>query len=229
MIWNTIKQHLGLANKQNNDQPVFYSTYLNRFTNHDAQKPIFDQTFCVFDTETTGLDMAKDKILSIGAVRVCQQSMDIADSLSIVIGHEGEQDESAAVIHGLVRTAEQGITPEKAVSLFYEFVGSDIMVGHHVAFDIHMIHKLSSACGGGPLKNVTLDTAFLAKRLDHPTDPHSLDRKEYTLDKLCERFSVLPKARHTADGDALITAFLFLKLLDRFERKGIRRVGQLVK
>lgn len=42
-------------------------------------------------------------------------------------------------------------------------------------------------------------------------------------------FQFLPKARYTADGDALITALVFLKLLDRFERKGIRRVGQLVK
>jgi DNA polymerase III subunit epsilon len=228
MIWNTIKHHLGLASRRNTEYPEFYRTYLNNFTKHDAQIPIYDQSFCVFDTETTGLDMAKDKILSIGAVRVCQQSMDIADSLSIIISHDGEQDASAVVIHGLVKTAEQGITPEKAVSLFYQFVGSDIIVGHHVAFDLNMVHKLSHACSGGPLKNVTLDTAFLAKRLDHPTDPHSLDRKEYTLDKLCERFSVLPKARHTADGDALITALLFLKLLDRLHRKGIRKVRQLV-
>jgi DNA polymerase-3 subunit epsilon len=229
MIWNAIKQLLGLANKDYTDYPEFYSAYLNNFSKHDAQKPIYDQSFCVFDTETTGLDIAKDKILSIGAVRVCRQSMDVADSLSIIIGHEGAQDESAAMIHGLVKTAEQGITPEKAVSLFYEFVGSDIIVGHHVAFDVNMIHKLSRECGGGPLKNATLDTSFLAKRLDHPTDPHSLDRKEYTLDKLCERFSVLPKARHTADGDALITALVFLKLLNRFNQKGVKRVGQLVK
>lgn len=40
---------------------------------------------------------------------------------------------------------------------------------------------------------------------------------------------IIPKARHTADGEALITALVFLKLLDRFERKGTRRVGQLVK
>lgn len=229
MIWNTLKQHLGLASKPIADSAEFYNEYLKSFTNYDAKKPIYDQSFVVLDTETTGLDMAKDKILSIGAVRVRQQSIDIADSLSIIIGHEGKQEENAAIIHGLVNTAKQGISSFAAIKLFFDFVGSDVIVGHHVAFDVNMIRKLSSEYGGGALKNATLDTSYLAKRLDNPTDPHSLERKAYTLDKLCDRFSILPKARHTADGDAIITALIFLKLLDRFEKKGIQRLGQLVK
>lgn len=228
MIWNTIKQHLGLANNQEKDYAEFYSTYLKGFTKHDAQKPIYDQSFVVFDTETTGLDITKNKILSIGAVRVRQQSIDIADSLSIIISHEGTQDESAAVVHGLVKTTEQGISSTAAIKLFFDFVGSDIIVGHHVAFDKQMIQKLSIECGGGSLKNASLDTSYLAKRLDNPSEPQSLDRKEYTLDKLCEKFSVLPKARHTADGDALITALVFMKLMDRFEKKGVKKLKELI-
>ena len=158
MIWEKIKQRLGLASPANHYNADFYESYLNAFEKHDPSTLINDQSFVIFDTETTGLDPAKDHILSIGAVRVCHQSINISDSLSIIIMHDGIQNSNAAVIH-----------------------------------------------------------------------PDSLDRKEYTLDKLCQRYHVVPKARHTADGDAFITALIFLKLLHRLHQKGIRIVSQLIR
>ncbi|MBP6446478.1 MAG: 3'-5' exonuclease [Saprospiraceae bacterium] len=229
MIWEKIKQRLGLASPANHYNADFYESYLNAFEKHDPSTLINDQSFVIFDTETTGLDPAKDHILSIGAVRVCHQSINISDSLSIIIMHDGIQNSNAAVIHGLVNTKDYGITPVEAIQKFMQFIGSDLLVGHHVAFDRAMINNLSLICGGGPLKNPTLDTSFLARRLDKPTDPDSLDRKEYTLDKLCQRYHVVPKARHTADGDAFITALFFLKLLHRLHQKGIRIVSQLIR
>jgi DNA polymerase III subunit epsilon len=229
MIWDKIKQGLGLTRQQQVHHAEFYQTYLRIFKKYESSTVITDQSFVVFDTETTGLDTSKDHILSIGAVRVRHHNIDISDSLSIIIGHEGIQNASAATIHGIVKSKEHGITPNEAIEKFFTFVGSDILVGHHVAFDQQMINKLSIQCGGGLLKNATLDTSFLARRLDHPNDPFSLDRKEYTLDKLCTRFNVIPKARHTADGDAFITALILLKLLHRLQLKGIRTCGQLLK
>jgi DNA polymerase-3 subunit epsilon len=229
MIWKKIKQTLGLGGKVDHYDADFYKNYLKAFEKHDPSTLINNQSFVVFDTETTGLDPAKDHILSIGAVRVCHQCINISDSLSIIIMHDGIQNPKAAVIHGLVNTKDFGITPAEAIQKFMQFIGSDILVGHHVAFDRVMINNLSISCGGGSLKNPTLDTSFLARRLDKPTDPDSLDRKDYALDKLCQRYHVVPKARHTADGDALITGLILLKLLHRLHQKGIRTVNQLMR
>ena len=229
MIWDKLKKIVNFGNSDHKTYATFYDEYLKIFHKSDAKTPIHQQSFVVLDTETTGLDLLKDNILSIGAVRVIHNSIDIADSLSIVVKNEQIQTQDAVAIHGLVQTELKGQSPQDALVAFFDFVGADIIVGHHIAFDIAMLNKLSKNYGGDVLRNSVLDTSYLARRLDHATDPNSLDRKDYTLDKLCTRFKVIPKARHTADGDAYITAIIFMKLLQRLAVKGVVNIGQLVK
>ncbi|HMR87557.1 MAG TPA: 3'-5' exonuclease [Saprospiraceae bacterium] len=229
MMWQKLKNILHFDTSEKKVYADFYKSYLQQFQKLDTKKHVYQQSFVILDTETTGLDLEHDNILSIGAVRVINNTIDIADSLSIIVKNEQTQTQNAVAIHGLVQTELKGLSPQDALFAFFDFVGSDIIVGHHIDFDIAMLHKLSKNNGGDVLKNNTLDTSYLARRLDHPTDPHSLDRKEYTLDKLCTRFKVIPKARHTADGDAYITAIIFMKLLQKLSLKGVSTVGLLMK
>lgn len=229
MIWQKLKNILHFDTSDKNVYADFYKTYLQQFQKLDTKKQIHQQSFVVLDTETTGLDLVKDNILSIGAVRIINNSMDITDSLSIIVKNEQTQTQNAVAIHGLVQTELKGQSPQDALVAFFDFVGSDIIVGHHIDFDIAMLHKLSKNHGGDVLKNNVLDTSYLARRLDHASDPHSLDRKEYTLDKLCTRFNVVPKARHTADGDAYITAIVFMKLVNLLSQKGVNKICDLLK
>ncbi|MBK8625992.1 MAG: 3'-5' exonuclease [Saprospiraceae bacterium] len=229
MIWQKLKNILHFDTSDKNVYADFYKTYLQQFQKLDTKKQIHQQSFVVLDTETTGLDLVKDNILSIGAVRIINNSMDITDSLSIIVKNEQTQTQNAVAIHGLVQTELKGQSPQDALVAFFDFVGSDIIVGHHIDFDIAMLHKLSKNRGGDVLKNKILDTSYLARRLDHASDPHSLDRKEYTLDKLCTRFNVVPKARHTADGDAYITAIVFMKLVNLLSQKGVNKICDLLK
>ena len=63
----------------------------------------------------------------------------------------------------------------------------------------------------GSLQNKTLDTAFLARRLDDPQGRKIMgpqQAKQYGLDALCHRYDIPIEARHTASGDALLTAIL---------------------
>jgi DNA polymerase III subunit epsilon len=228
-MWSKFKQILGITTSDTKTYADFYLQYLEDYYKPDPKKSIHAQSFVVLDTETTGLDLGQDNILSIGAVRIINNTIDISDSLSIIVKNQQLQTQNAVAIHGLVQTDIKGWSEDKAIAALFKFVGSDIIVGHHIAFDIAMLNKLSGKNGGGDLKNSFLDTSYLARRLDHTTDPDSLDRKEYTLDKLCTRFKVIPKARHTADGDAFITAIVFMKLIQKLYIKGIKTTGQLVR
>ena len=67
-------------------QPVFWKEYLKSFKQKSSKK-IEDTRFVIFDTETTGLDLVKDRILSIGAIGVFKNTIDIADSFEIYITH----------------------------------------------------------------------------------------------------------------------------------------------
>ncbi len=228
-MWNKLKQILGKTTSDTKTYADFYLQYLDAYYKPDLKKSIHEQSFVILDTETTGLDLDQDNILSIGAVRIINNTIDISDSLSIIVKNQQMLTQNAVAIHGLVQTETKGQSEAESIAALFKFVGSDIIVGHHIAFDIAMLNKLSRKNGGGDLKNSLLDTSYLTRRLDHTTDPDSLDRKEYTLDKLCSRFKVIPKARHTADGDAFITAIIFMKLTQKLYNKGVRLTGQLVR
>lgn len=228
-MWIKLKQILGITSSDTQKYADFYRLYLDVFTKTDNRKPIHQQSFVVLDTETTGLDLSRDNILSIGAVRISNNVIDIAKSLSIIVRNRQLQTQEAVAIHGLVQTDIKGQSEAESIAALFRFIGSDIIVGHYIAFDIAMLNKLSKNNGGGDLKNNLLDTSYLARRLDHSTDPDSLDRKDYTLDKLCARFKVIPKARHTADGDAYITAIIFMKLMHKLYNKGVKTVGELLR
>lgn len=228
-MWSKLKQIIGKTTSDTKTYADFYLQYLEAYYKPDLKKSIHEQSFVVLDTETTGLDLGQDNILSIGAVRIINNTIDISDSLSIIVKNQQLQTQNAVAIHGLVQTDIKGQSEGESIAALFKFVGSDIIVGHHIAFDIAMLNKLSRKNGGGDLKNNLLDTSYLARRLDHTTDPDSLDRKEYTLDKLCSRFKVIPKARHTADGDAFITAIVFMKLIQKLYIKGVTSTGQLVR
>jgi DNA polymerase-3 subunit epsilon len=228
-MWSKLKQIIGKTTSDTKTYADFYLQYLEAYYKPDLKKSIHEQSFVILDTETTGLDLGQDNILSIGAVRIINNTIDISDSLSIIVKNQQLQTQNAVAIHGLVQTDIKGQSEAESIAALFKFVGSDIIVGHHIAFDIAMLNKLSRKNGGGDLKNNLLDTSYLARRLDHTTDPDSLDRKEYTLDKLCSRFKVIPKARHTADGDAFITAIVFMKLIQKLYIKGVTSTGQLVR
>jgi len=75
-----------------------------------------------------------------------------------------------------------------------------------------------------------LDTNYLAKRIHSPFYKMAVGQTQnFSLDALCKQYQVPIRDRHTASGDALITALLFLKLIGRLEAKGVHEFGDLIK
>ncbi len=174
--------------------------------------------FVVLDTETTGFDYENDRILCIGAVSLQNSQINIPDSLEVYIQQE-HYDKATAQIHGILRESVLDRPNElEALELFLNFLGDSIIVAHHTLFDITMINKALERNGFPPLKNKTLDTAVLYKKtlLVSPL----FERKDsYTLDDLADKFDISKKDRHTAMGDAFITAIAFLKILKKLREK----------
>jgi len=216
------------------ETPVYedwYNDYQSIFTKKNYVGDILQQDFVVLDTETTGLDTIKDAILTIGAVRVKNNVVDISSAIAIQVMTESREkkDAHAVGIHGLIKTDKRGISSQEAAQQFFKYLGDGIIVGHHIAFDWIMLEKLSKVNGGGPILNKKIDTSTLAKRLDDPYGQSHINPMDYTLDNLCQKYNIITKARHTADGDAYITAILLLKLLNRLEKKGISQIQDILR
>ncbi|RXP63506.1 3'-5' exonuclease [Lutibacter sp. HS1-25] len=192
--------------------PEFWKNYLKKFKQKQP-KTIETTRFVVFDTETTGLDLAKDKILSIGAVAINNKIIDVSDSFEIYLKQD-EFNAETVEIHGLLKDGHLIKSAEKeAIEQFVNYLENSVLVAHHAAFDVEMINAALKRVNLPKLKNKTIDTGILYKKLADKKDSH------FNLDVLCEEFNIPKHDRHTASGDAFITALLFLKIISKLKKE----------
>lgn len=225
-----ISDKLGFGKKANKKPvPEFYKKYSSLFIPNGAgETELSKAAYAIIDTEATGLDINEDEIVSIGGVILQNQSIDLSESLSLYISGRKVRDRKALELHGILPDQTFGLDEKEALIELINFVGNKIIVGHYIGFDLKMINNLLKKYEAPPLKNMVLDTAELTKRLDFPLRNYQFAvNKEYTLDALCARYGIIPKARHTAAGDAYITAILFQKLIKNLEKKGITTLNHL--
>ncbi len=163
--------------------------------------------FVVFDCETTGLKPHIDRILSIGAISIKNQRIKINESLEIYVD-QTYFDAKSASIHGITQENELSkSTEEEAIKSFLKYIENHTLVGHHVSFDIAMINQALKRMQLPKLKNKSIDTNQLyLKKRGVPLE------QRYSLDELCDVFSIPKKDRHTASGDAFLTAQIFIRL-----------------
>jgi DNA polymerase-3 subunit epsilon len=103
-----------------------------------------------------------------------------------------------------------------------------VIVGHHIGHDISAFDAALERHWGVRLMNRSLDTMDLTLHLER--DGAFAGRpaiRHFTLDALCEMFGVIPHDRHTAAGDAFITAQVFLRLLRLASRAGRQTLARL--
>ncbi len=199
---------LNWFNKIIKEHPKFWETYLTYFEENQSK----EKRYVVFDCETTGLDYKSDRILSIGAVAIQHNEIIVNDYLEVFLHQEVFKAETV-LIHGILREGkEEKIVEAEAVIRFLEFVKDATLVGHHVDFDIEMINQSLARLDLGKLKNQSMDTDIMYQKLKYlPYEQHT------SLDELCTIYKIKKSDRHTASGDAFITALLFLKLKRKLE------------
>jgi DNA polymerase-3 subunit epsilon len=189
--------------------------------------PIDRVRFVLLDTETTGLNPRTDRIISIGAVAVVHGEIRLDDAFDALL--RIEENTSAVTVHGITRDETRGGLPEDvALCRFLDYVKDGVIVGHHIGHDIHTLDAGYERWWGLQMSNRSLDTMDLTLHLER--DGAFADRppiRHFTLDSLCEMFGVIPHGRHTAAGDAFLTAQVFLRLLKLARRHGRTTLSRL--
>lgn len=208
------------------------AAFLEEYVAANAEKipgirPIDQLTFVILDTETTGFDPNSDHVLSFGGIKIKKNILQIADSVEWYPKTD-RQPNATATVHGILQQRNQLELKEFAVKLV-DFLGNGILVGHHVGFDLSMLAQILKPFGLSNFLNPVIDTMQFAIRLDYGplADLSQIAKEPYSLDQLCTRFGIQLDDRHTAAGDAFLTAQLFLKMLKEAEKKGIRTCSDL--
>ncbi|MBZ4034646.1 3'-5' exonuclease [Flavobacterium sp. 17A] len=194
----------------------------------DENISIEETRFVVLDTETTGFDYDNDRILCIGALILQNGIISIQNSFEVYLEQE-HYDKSTAQIHGILKAfVIPRPTELEALQQFLDFLGDSIIIAHHTIFDVTMINKALERNGLPQLTNRSLDTAYLYKKT--LIQSHLFERKDhYSLDDLADKFDISKKDRHTALGDAYITALAFLKIVRKLKDKKATNLNQLFK
>ncbi|MHB0756690.1 3'-5' exonuclease [Polaribacter sp. M15] len=192
--------------------PPFFEAYLQSFK---AKKESLKNTrFVVFDTETTGLDVENDRVLSIGCIGIQNFSIIVADQLEVYL-HQEKFTKESVKIHGLLKSGTFSKIDElEALKTFLNYIKNSVLVAHHAAFDIGMINAILKRNHLPKLKNKVIDTAIFYKKTKYVKD-----NNHYSLDKLCTIFNLKMHDRHTAAGDAYLTALVFLKSCKLLQKK----------
>ena len=183
--------------------PEFWKSYPNTF------KEKSNSVYVAFDCETTGLDPKTDRILSIGAVKFTTERIFIKESREWFVKQHQDNAESIKV-HGILPSSseEASYSEEEAIHQFLKYIGNSTLVGHHINFDVSMVNLALKRLDAGKLRNASKDTNALYKKKGH-----FAHEQNFSLDKLCSEYNIKSSNRHTALGDAYITARVFQKLM----------------
>lgn len=234
MLSDFLKNLMPLGSHRDASWPEPLRAYMANKVRPPKQKPLSEVRFVVFDSETSGLDLSKNRLLSIAGVSMTGPDVHLDDTFEAMIAQTDVGGADAAVVHGLVSNDLTGGLPEdEAAARFLAFAGDAVLVAHHAAFDMQMLRKAIAPHRGAKVWNPSVDTAQLAQRIEvSPMASGDSERPDqgraYQLDNLVERYDIEVPERHTAAGDALATALLFQRLLKKAEHRGIHTLGDLL-
>jgi DNA polymerase-3 subunit epsilon len=208
--------------------PAFVERYRALFDRTWNDDTDIDQVrFVVLDSETTGLNFRVDRLVTIGAIAVQNGEILLDDAFGALI--RVDENTSSVTVHGVTRDGSRaGVDEAEALEGFLDYLGDGVIVGHHIDHDIGTFDAAYERQWGFRMANRSLDTMDLTLHLEK--DGAFAGRpaiRRFTLDALCDMFGVIPHDRHTATGDAFITAQIFLRLVRLASRHGRSTLGRL--
>jgi DNA polymerase-3 subunit epsilon len=184
------------------------------------ERKLAELTYTVFDTETTGLEpSAGDEIIQIGATRVVNGKLLRGESFDQLVDPKRPIPAAGIPIHGITPEMVAGQpTIETVLPAFHAYAHDTVLVAHNAAFDMRFL-QLKEELTGCRFDQPVLDTLLLSAVV-HP------NQESHRLEAIAERFDVTVIGRHTALGDAMVTAEIFLKLIPLLAERGIHTLGQ---
>lgn len=188
----------------------------------ERDRPLAALAFVVFDTETTGLrPEAGDRIVSLAGVRVRGGRVMQNDVFDTLVDPGRPIPMESVQFHGITDAMVAG-APTMGVVLpaFLRFAGSAVLVGHEASFDLRFLEPEARRLALPPLAHgrAVLDTRLLSRALHGPGADHSLEA-------LALRLGVRVGGRHSALGDALTTAEIFVRLIALLGNRGVQTLG----
>lgn len=170
---------------------------------------VYEQaSFVAFDTETTGIDIEKDRVVEIGAIKFDRSG--IISRMNVLINPGMPIPPDASKVNNITDEMLQDKPPMEAVIHdFLRFIKNNILVIHNAKFDIGMMDSELKRLGASGITNKVVDTLVFAREV-YP------GLKTYALQKLAELFNINVKDAHRAEDDARVCMDFFNLAVQHF-------------
>ncbi|MGZ4159263.1 MAG: PolC-type DNA polymerase III [Neobacillus sp.] len=202
---NDIKILYGVeANLVDDGVPIAYN---------DAHRLLAEDTFVVFDVETTGLSAVYDTIIELAAVKV--REGEIIDRFESFANPHHRLSATTINLTGITdEMVETALEVEDVLRKFSDWVADAVLVAHNASFDMGFLNVGYKNIGFDKAKNPVIDTLELGRFL-YP------ELKNHRLNTLAKKFDIELTQHHRAIYDAEATGYLLMKMLKDALEKGI--------
>ena len=184
----------------------------------NEQGQTLDDTFVVFDIETTGFSAAEDRIIEIGAVKITDGA--IVDRFSTFVNPEVpipfEIQQLTHITDDMVLEAPK---IEEVLPAFLDFVGESALVAHNAGFDVGFIEQNCVRLGRSRTFT-SVDTVGLARVL-LPT------LSKYKLNIVAKALNISLENHHRAVDDAAATAEIYVKFIEMLKERGMTTLKEV--
>ena len=185
---------------------------------------LFDQIdeneeFVSFDCETTGLNPKKDEILSIGAVKIIQNKIELSESFERFLSPVNDISKESIKIHH-IRPCDikNSIDSKVAIEEFLHFIGNRTLIGYYIKFDIALINRYAKEIIGTTIPNKSIELSNMYyKRYKKKSSHEFVDLK---FDTIMDELDLPKLGQHDAVNDAVMSAMMYLKLKEMPVYKG---------
>jgi DNA polymerase III epsilon subunit family exonuclease len=182
------------------------------------QRLLAESDFVVVDLETTGAKTPPGRIMEIGAYRVSQGRL--AGDFQTLVNPETPISSFISKLTGITEEMVRDAPLfAEIVTDWLDFAGDAVLVAHNSHFDVRVLnHEIGRVFPGRRMINSHLCTV----KLSRSCVPGLMN---YQLSTLAEHFNVPHPNRHRAPADALATAEVFIRMLERLQEHGVRDIA----
>ncbi|QBM16598.1 hypothetical protein MARI_06860 [Marinobacter sp. JH2] len=188
-----------------------------------GEQKLFRSRLIVLDLETTGLNMAKDEVIAIGAVAIEKGAIHLDDQFDLILRRPELDIRETVLIHGIGPEAlTQGQETKEALLHLLEWMDGDPILAYHAEFDKRFLERTLKVQLGYSRSHVWMDVAELMPAFFPKADP-----KGKGLDHWSDLFGLEVSERHHAAADAMATAELILIALNAAKRLNVKTLKDL--
>jgi len=190
--------------------------------------------FVVVDTELTGLDMKRDSVISVGAVKMAGTRIELGRSFYRLVSPRADFKHESIVVHGITPDDVTEKPPLDVVAdELLAFCGDRILVGHFFSIDLGFLAREAPAVRAADLRRRAVDTVRIHTWVEQQRHRHAGDfatpEGAVNLVALAQRHGIRVGGAHNALTDAFITAQLLQRQLRALPGLGVRTLGDLLR